>query len=181
MKNWFLCILLIIFVLSCKQVNRVKNNSNSIKSEAMEVASGYVMARFKEPKKTVGSDGIITITEGQVNFITPVGEKLKFFITPSSIKTGFINDDQEEDATITINSFRGEYEETPETLILIGSNGKLVLTQAMESDMSILGIKDHIITAEVLTRSRNSPLRDCNKCKEVVKYRFRLGELIKTE
>jgi hypothetical protein len=47
--------------------------------------------------------------------------------------------------------------------------------------MKILGIKDGVITAEIYTKSRNSPLANCSLCKEVVKYRFKSGDLIKTE
>jgi hypothetical protein len=47
--------------------------------------------------------------------------------------------------------------------------------------MKILSIKDRVITAEIYTKSRNSPLANCSLCKEVVKYRFKSGELVKTE
>jgi hypothetical protein len=56
-----------------------------------------------------------------------------------------------------------------------------MLSRVIESDMKILGIKNRIITAEILTKSRNSPLRDCDACKEVVKFQFRMGDLIRME
>jgi hypothetical protein len=46
--------------------------------------------------------------------------------------------------------------------------------------MKILQLKGRVITAEITTKSRNSPLRDCSACKEIVKYRFRNGELEET-
>ncbi len=47
--------------------------------------------------------------------------------------------------------------------------------------MKILQIREGEITVEISTKSRNSPLRDCPVCKEIVKFRFRDGDLVKTE
>ena len=106
--------------------------------------------------------------------------RLKYIIDPAKIMVGLINDDADEDAIITISLYNG-YIEMPESLILIKTDGKLVMNRSIEADMRIMGIKDRIITAEVFTRSRNSPLRNCAVCKEVVKYKFRNGDLVKTE
>jgi hypothetical protein len=87
----------------------------------------------------------------------------------------------DDDAIISISGFKGQFQEMPENMILIKTDGKFILNRVIESDMKILGIKDRIITAEILTRSRNSPLRDCQVCKEVVKYQFKTGDLIRIE
>jgi hypothetical protein len=64
---------------------------------------------------------------------------------------------------------------------MIEKDGKLMLVRVMESDMRVLTIKDGIITADVPEHSRNNPLFDCSSCWEVVRYRFRNGDLVKIE
>jgi hypothetical protein len=55
------------------------------------------------------------------------------------------------------------------------------LASAFESDMRIISLKDRIITADVPEHSRSTPLFDCPSCWEVVKFQYRLGELVKAQ
>ena len=147
----------------------------------MDIAIKYATDKFKEAKKTVAKDGIVTIADNEVNFVTIGHDQIKYIIDPAKISVGLIDDDKNEDAIITIYSLKGQYMEIPEQLILIKTDGKFMLNSVIESDMKIMGINDRVITAEISTRSRNSPLRDCSACKEVVKYQFKIGELIRME
>ena len=81
-----------------------------------------------------------------------------------------------EPAALPFNLHLFAYDRTPATFLQSTYEDRVI-----ESDMTIISIKDRVITAEVRTKSRNSPLRDCNACKEVVKYRFRTGDLVKVE
>ncbi len=147
----------------------------------MDIAVKYSMDKFKEAKKTIDRNGIVTITDNQVNFVMIGDSQLKYIIDPSKISVGLIDDDAIEDAIVTIFPSKGQYLEIPEHLILINTDGKLMLNRVMESNMKIMGIKDRIITVEISTRSLNTPLRDCSVCKEIVKYQFKSGDLIRVE
>lgn len=186
-KSYFILLKLLIFVfcllpfISCTQNDNKPGSGNLIKKEVMDIALKYARDKFKEPKETVAKNGIVTISENQQNFVTLEKNQLEYTIDPSEIVTGLINDDSGKDAIITISSARGQYLEAPEHLILIKTDGKLMLNRVVESEMTVIGIKDMIITAEVRSHSRNTPLRDCSVCKEVVKYQFRDGDLIRIE
>ena len=171
----------LFFLLSCAQKNKNTRSGSSVRKEAMDIAIKYARDKFKEPKETVEKDGVVTIVDNQVNFVTPAAYQTRYVIDPSKIEIGLIDDDADADAIVYIAAINGQDLETPEHLILIKTNGKLTLNRVIESNMKILGIKERVITAEVSTRSLNSPLRDCNVCKEVVKYRFKAGDLIRIE
>ena len=181
MKKSLFVYFLIPMFLSCVNNDKKPGSEYSIKKEAMDVAIKYARDKFKEPKETVGKDGIVTIVDNQINFVTLSIFQTRYIIDPSKIEIGLIDEDSDKDAIIYISSINGQDFETPEHLILIKTDGKLVLNRVIESNMKVLGIKDRIITAEVSTRSLNTPLRDCPVCKEVVKYQFKKGELIRME
>jgi hypothetical protein len=171
-KNIFI---LFIFPLlfSCSDNKSGLRNSADlrIKQEVIDLATSYVNGKFKAPAKTVDKDGIITISENQTSYI----------IDPAKIYMGRIDDDDSDDAIISIDYYHGQYLVLTEHLFLLNTGSKLNFIRAIESDMKILSIKDRVITAEIYTKSRNSPLANCSLCKEVVKYRFKSGELVKTE
>jgi hypothetical protein len=175
MKRSYIILSFIPLLLSCTHNGNNAGSENAaaqrLKKEVIDFAVNYVNGKFKEPKKTVAPDGIITIGENQTSYI----------INPSKISIGLIDDDNTDDAIISIDYYHGQYLILTEHLILINTDGKLMLNRVIESDMKILGIKDRVITAEIYTRSRNGPLAGCSLCKEVVKYRFKSGDLIKTE
>jgi hypothetical protein len=175
MKKSAFIILLIPLLLSCIQnkIKPVDKNSavNNINQEAIDFASGYATGKFKEPVKTISDDGIITIADNQNSYV----------INPLKVTSGLIDYDNIEDAIVSIDYYHGLYIVLTEHLILINSENKFTLNRSIESDMKILGIKDRVITAEVYTRSRNGPLANCSVCKEVVKYQFTKGELVRTE
>jgi hypothetical protein len=156
-------------------------NENSLRKEVMDLTIKYAAGKFKESKETVAADGVVTIADNQVNFVTKSVSQLKYIIDPLNIKTGLIDDDTNEDAIITILGMNGQDLQSLEHLIIIKSDGKFMLSRVIESNMKVLGIKDRIITAEVSSRSLNNPLRDCHECKEVVKYRFKSGDLVRVE
>ena len=144
----------------------------------MDVAVKYARDKFKESKSAVANDGTVTVTDNQVNFVTMTNKKIKYVIDPARVIIGYIDDDTKEDAIVTVSYYIDDYLQTPEHLIIINTAGKLTLNRAIETDMRIIGLKDRLITAEIYTHSRNTPLHDCSVCKEVVKYQFKKGELI---
>ena len=178
---WYIYFFMFFMMISCSQNGKNGGPGNTIRNRAMEIAIKYAKDKLKEPKETVAKDGIVTIVDNQVNFVTSSAYQVRYVIDPQKIEVGLIDDDENEDAIVPISSINGQDLEIPEHLIIIKTDGKFILSRVIETNMKILGIKNRIITAEVSTRSLNSPLRNCSVCKEVVKYKFRLGDLIKIE
>jgi hypothetical protein len=181
MKNSAYILLIAFLLFSCSNNSNKVSPENSARKEALDIAVKYVKDKFNETKESVAANGIITISDNNLQFVTITDNQTRYVIDPARIVFGLIDDDNKEDAILTINSFKGQFAEIPEHLIFINSDSKLMLSRVIESDMKILGIKDRIITAEVYTHSLNSPLHDCASCKEVVNYQFRQGDLIKVE
>jgi hypothetical protein len=179
MKKSLLIVIFISLLISCTQNNNTTKKSTV--KEAMEVAVKYAREKFNEPRDTAAVSGIVTVEEGQVNFVTASISNVKYIIDPKKILTGLIDDDNNEDAIAYIYSVDDKGMENPENLIMIRTDGKLMLSRVIESNMKVLSVNDRIITAEVSSRSVNTPLRDCHVCKEVVKYKFKSGDLIKVQ
>lgn len=182
MKNSYLIVFLLSLLLSCVRNDKNAGAGNTIaprvKRQVTGIAINYAMGKFKESKKTVAENGIITISDNQISYVI---DHVSYVIDPARIFAGLIDDDSNKDAIVSIASYHGQYLDMTEHLILIKTDGKLLLNRVIESDMKILGLKDRIITAEISTHSRNSPLYNCSACKEIVNYQFRKGELIRME
>ena len=155
---------------SCKGLHD-DASENKIRNQVITVAEKYVMNHLAEPRKTGSETGIITISDNQKSYV----------IDPLKIFTGLIDDDQEEDAIVTVATYQGEYQTVSEQLIILNTENSLTLVRALESDMRIISLKDRIITADVPEHSRNNPLFNCKSCWEVVRYQYRTGDLVKVE
>ncbi len=140
-----------------------------IKEKVISITSDYVKNTLENTKKSVSLNGTITI-----------GDSLKrYIIDPGKVFTGLIDDDLTIDAVVTVFSFKGEYLDLIEHLIILNTNGKLMLIRSIESDMTILKLENRVITAELPTRPRSSPLFHCDSCREIVNYEFNDGNLIR--
>jgi hypothetical protein len=166
MKPYHILILLAVLLPSCSQ-----DHDKKIRKQVTAVAEDYIMSQLTEPEKTVSENGMITISD----------EQKKYIVEPSKIFIGLIDDDTKEDALVTVSTFQGQYQTVSEQLIILKTGKDFALARAMESDMRIISLKDRIITADVPEHSRNTPLFNCQSCWEVVKFQFRMGELVKVE
>lgn len=178
MKTYLIAIITLSFLFSCTNSSNNNDSINRTRKEAMDVAVKYVSDKFKESRADVATDGTVTVTDSQKNFVALSNKKIKYIIDPAKVIIGLIDGDNKEDAIITVSSYIDEYPQIPEHLIVISTDGKLALNRAIETDMRIIGLKDRLITAEIYTHSRNTPLHDCSVCKEVVKYQFNKGDLV---
>lgn len=142
-----------------------------IKKEAVSIAEDYVKEQLKDSRTAINSLGIIVIENNQKRFV----------IDQRDVFTGLIDEDEKTDAIITITSYNGQDYNMTEHLIMISTEGKLLLIRSFEKDMKILQLKDRIITAEIHTKPRTSPLYSCASCKAIVTYKYSSGDLIKTE
>lgn len=178
-KCCFLIILYIIVTFSCSNKDNKAGISSSDRKQIIDVATEYAMGKFKAPMKSEAPDGIVTVSDNQINFVVTAETKTKYIIDPSKIFTGLIDDDENEDAIITLYFLIGQSNPVQEIIILLKTDGKFMLNRVLESEMKIMGIKNREITAEISTRSPDSPLRDCAACKEIVKYKYSVGDLIR--
>lgn len=172
MKKISLFIYIALLSVSCGQNAKTGETSeNIIKKQAIAIAEKYVSDQLKDAKKTIAKNGFIVIRDTQRMFV----------IDPSKIYLGLIDDDSKTDAIVSLDCFSGQIQSTSEHLILINKDDKITFNRAVESNMRIIEIKDRLITADVPSHSRNSPLFNCKSCREVIKYQFRNGDLVKMD
>jgi hypothetical protein len=175
MRTYFFLYILTGFLTACTQnpgASRIDNLSEKkIRKQVLTIAENYAMNQLKDAKKSIARDGIITLGDNQKSYV----------INPAKILIGLIDDDSVNDAIVSIDSYYRQYQVLTEQLILINTDGKLMLIKDIDTDITILGLKNRVITAEIHTHSRNSPLYNCAACKEIVKYQFRGGDLVKIQ
>lgn len=175
MRVYFVLYSFIVLLASCAQNSGPANDSsssdNEIRKEVMSIAENYAASQLKVSTRTVIGNGIVILSDKQK----------RYFIDPGKILTGLIDDDSTKDAIITITSFHGEELDMIEHLVILNTNGKLMLLKTIESDMKIIQFQNRIITGELPTHPRSSPLYNCASCQAIVKYKFIKGDLIKIE
>jgi hypothetical protein len=166
LKLFYILVIIAELLPGCSQ-----NPDQKIKKQIIAVAEKYIMSQLVKPEKKVLENGIIMIHEKQKGYI----------IEPSKIYTGLIDEGPTEDAIVTLSAYQGSQQTVSEQLIILRTGKKFKLAATLESDMIIISIKDRIITADVPEHTRDNPLFNCPSCREVVKYQFKLGELVRTE
>lgn len=161
----FICLTVVLFA-ACNS-----DPEHKIRKEAMSVAEDYIKGHRKVPETKIDDKGIVSIPAGETTYI----------LDPSLLFTGLLDNDKRQDAILTVYSYFHGQPRTIEHLFMINVDGKLIMQRAIENDMKILELKDGIITAEIHTHPKSSPLYDCPVCMEAVKYRYVAGELVKVE
>jgi hypothetical protein len=166
---------LVLLITSCSQnpgsIFSGKSSEEKVRKQSLVIAEDYVSNQLKNPRKNISKDGIVVISDSLKAFV----------ISPSKIHVGLIDDDSKKDAIVSLDCFVNQYQVTSEHLIMLNSSGKLALNRGIESDMTVIEIKDRLITCEIHTHARNSPLFNCKSCLEVVRYKFSNGDLIETK
>jgi hypothetical protein len=174
MKLKLLPVIILIISFSCRngeQPKQIEDPAENLRKEAVLIAEDYAQNQLKDSKITTNINGYITIEDSLK----------KFIFDPARIITGNIDADSLQDAIVTITSFTGQDINLIEHLILLNTNGKLMLIRSFEADMKILQLKDRVITVEVHTKPRTSPLYNCASCKAIINYKFNEGDLVKIE
>jgi hypothetical protein len=172
MSRIFLFIVVFSVIISCsrKPVKPQPESSESkLKKEAIDIAKDYASKQLKTPTTSVDAFGVITIKD----------DLKRYRIDPSKIWIGQIDLDETKDVLVTLTNTYQQDIGMPEHLILLNTNGKLLLDKVFEQDMKIVKLKDRIITGELHTKPRTSPLYNCSHCIEIVNYQFKDGDLVK--
>jgi hypothetical protein len=175
MKRYFFFVSLLLVLLSCNQTGKNSGSETTItprvRKQVMGLAVNYVREKYKDPQQSVLKNGAVRIGDNQMSSI----------IDPATIVTGFINSDGDADAVLTVASFKGRFKVKTEHLILLKTTGKFSIARVIEAEMKIMRIKDMMIFAEVSKYPPDSPSADCPICKEIVKFQFRDGNLVRAE
>ncbi|MBA4410105.1 MAG: hypothetical protein Q8S54_04880 [Bacteroidota bacterium] len=172
MRLTFLIIFILVFLISCNRKpakTQPECLESKIKKEVISHAKDYAAKQLKAPTTSVDGFGIITLKD----------DLKRYRIDPSKIFTGQIDADENSDALVTLTSFYKQDPGMPEHLILINTNGKLVLDKVFELDLKIVKLKDRIITGELHTKPRTSPLYNCSHCIEIANYQYKDGDLVR--
>jgi hypothetical protein len=138
-------------------------NDKKLKQKAFRFAENYTMGQLKGVKKSVDKEGIIKLA----------GKGMEYFLDPSRIVIGEINEDSFKDAIVPLYVYREQSPLAIQHLVLINIKGKLIIIKEMDNVLKVIEIKDRIIFAEFSTVAPDSPTYGCEICREVIKYQFR--------
>jgi hypothetical protein len=170
-----ICVLLFLggFLASCIQNNSTNNvgirSEERVRKEVIIFVVNYLKGKLKDPKLPVEEENMITIT----------GEGSGYAINLPKMVIGKIDEDNYNDAIVPVYELRGQSLIGYKHLILLKPEGKYIVAETMNDVLSIIGIEDMDIIAEVSTVSPDSPGFGCDECKEVVRYQLKNGELIR--
>ena len=154
-------------LISCSPEKREK----AFKRKLIEVAKEYISRQLRNPETHVLNDSTVMLGDST----------RRYFIQPSQVHAGLIDDDDRMDGIVSVTSMSRTGGVMNEHLIILDTGGKLMMVRSVESDMKILSIRDRIITADLPTHPANNPLHNCPVCIVAVRYRFRNGDLEKTD
>lgn len=161
----FLCFLI---VSACIQSN---NRTDTLLDKALSASEHILLEKEPDAVKSIDENASVIYT----------GSRRTYIISKENIKSGLINEDQLPDVIVSIDVFSGHFQVRSEHHIFLSKGDSLELSCSVQSDMKILFIKDNTITADVPMHSRNSPLFNCESCREVLNYHLRNGELVRAE
>lgn len=175
MRVYFLLLSILMFATSCNSPagNRKTNKDidEQTRNKAIEICENYIKSQINEPEKIVTRDGLIIIGD---NF-------QKYIINPGNIYSGDLNDDNKDDAILTLDRFQGQFQVPSEQLFMLNQRGKLVLAGIMEFDMRVIKLENGIITAQVPEHTRSSPLFSCEDCQDTIRYTFKNDKMVPIE
>lgn len=172
MRRAFLFIIIIGTLVSCNRKpakNQPESLESKLKKDAIALAKDYASKQLKTPTVSVDGFGVIIIKD----------DLKKYRIDPSKIFVSQIDQNESKDALVTLTSTYQQDIGMPEHLILLNINGQLVLEKVVEIDMKIVKLKDRIITGELHTKPRTSPLYNCSHCIEIANYQYKDGDLVR--
>jgi hypothetical protein len=175
MKQTCVILFILCFLASCGQNNPAIRAGGTSGDKSMDsvisFSEDYFMDKLKDARVFIDDDGLITI----------INEMGGYKINQLKIVTGMIDEDNNEDAVVPFYSIMGQSVMDYYHMILLDSADTFKVVKIMNDVFNIHGIKEREIIAEVSTVSPDSPGFGCAECREVVKYRYINGDLVKAE
>jgi hypothetical protein len=145
------------------------NPEQKIRKQAIDISANYANNALVGAKKTLTNEGSIIFSAGDT----------KYLIDPSFILIGEIDEDSYKDAIVTIFISHGQRLPLKEHLILINNKEKLSISKELSGEMKFLSISNRTIYIETSKMAADSPLADCQICKEIKKYKFIGGDTVR--
>lgn len=164
-------VLVLIFVFASCTYSRQDNSAAheiNPRVEAIQETELFLSQRLGGISGVAAGGGKVVFTRGEYSWL----------VDPACAFTGLIDGNETEDAWVTIQVFQNNEPADNEHLVFLNSGSKLVLAKSFVRDMKILKLKDRVITGEVHTHDRSSPLYDCESCLDVVQYRLSGDSLV---
>lgn len=175
MRLYFIIIILGGFLASCtgnNQEGQTKNKTDKkTRKEVISSVENYLKEKLNNPRVSVDQFKMICISDSVEGFQ----------INQSKISIGKIDEDKVDDAIVPVYVLRGQSVMEYDHLVVLNSAGKYKVVKTMNDVFNIHGIKNREIIAEVSTVAPDSPGFGCNECKEIVKYRYKDGDLVRAE
>jgi hypothetical protein len=168
-----LSLILILILLGCNKTKTQKVETDStekrIKNEALVIAENYARSNL---------NNTVAVKPNKHGDITVSDSLKRYVIDLNSIKMGLIDGDNIIDAIVSMVVYYSNQTVTDEHLILLNKNGKLELAGQIEQNIRVILITNRKIIAELHTKPRSSILYQCQKCKKIVEYQFKDGDLV---
>jgi hypothetical protein len=175
MRLYYLLFILAGLLASCTQndsnTKLGKKAGGKTKDEVISFVENYFKDKTKDARIFIDEDGLITITNDMTGYK----------INQPKIVTGLIDENKTDDAIVPFYTLRGQSVMGYYHMILLNSADTFKVLTTMNNVFNIHGIKNRKIIAEVSTVTPDSPGFGCAECKEVVKYKYRDGNLVKVE
>ena len=175
MKTYFLLFILIGFFASCSQDNSTSRSEHKAggrtKKQVISFVENYLKEKLNDPRVSVDEFNMIHISDSVSGYI----------INQSGIVIGKIDEDKVDDAIVPVYVLRGQSVMEYDHLVLLNSDGIYKVVKTMNDVFNIHGIEGREIIAEVSTVAPDSPGFGCAECKEVVKYKYKDGDLVRAE
>ena len=175
MKKYFLLIILGSFIVACAQNDSTGRSEHKAGGKTRDQIIGFVENYLKEklndPMVSVDQFYMISISDSVAGYL----------INQSGIVIGKIDEDKVDDAIVPVYVLRGQSVMEYDHLVLIDSAGTYKVIKTMNDVFNIHGIENREIIAEVSTVAPDSPGFGCAECREVVKYKYKDGDLVRVE
>jgi hypothetical protein len=166
-------------LVACQGGSGNENSADLIlRNKAIELSIEFAAKKFSNASLSTKPDGITIISESGSLIMTT---KTEYLVDPGKIFTGDLDCDGENDVIVTLTVNRDGFPYSFEHLIFTSDDVNLTFNTASESNMTVFGIRDCLITAEVHSHPPTSPLYDCESCKEVVRFRYDKGDLVRID
>ena len=168
MNKTFLHILLFVMLMACSSPGQKKTASDTgissfaaVSKTIIETAKSQLGSELKNPVFSLGNNGAIIIRS----------EEAEFFIEPSDINIGQLDEDNSEDGIVSCSVTEKGKVPYRKHLILL-NKGQVKVVREFVADMNVMQISRRIVYAEIPKHGSNSPLHNCHVCKDNVMYKL---------
>jgi len=142
-----------------------------IKKQAAEIAENFVKEKLKDPSKNTTNTSLVVYTSGDTRCL----------VDPAYFVVGEIDEDNTNDAIVTIFTMEGQRLPLKEHLLMLNKNGKLSISKIFTGELKFLKIEGRKIFIETSHIAPDSPFSECQLCKEIHQYKYVAGDTVRVQ